>query len=141
MNIDIDILIELKLMDEPYTHYSHGYEVIATTSMHAAQGGVVRAYRSSKFREVEAVKRYGPTVISFQLVTGRKIYSCVDGYIPPGDVETVESINKAFEELYISNRMFMVDLNVEQVRPRGETAKEITNVGIHHQAFSTEAQA
>jgi hypothetical protein len=70
MNIDIALLTETKLnTDDRYTKQYFGYEV-----MNSAQGKVAIAYRSSKFWQVEAVKRCGPDVISFHLVTGLKRY-------------------------------------------------------------------
>jgi hypothetical protein len=49
MNIDNTILTETKLVDNQYTRQYFGCEVIATKARNSDQGGVMIAYRSSKF--------------------------------------------------------------------------------------------
>jgi exonuclease III len=79
MNMDIVLLTETKLTNDQHTKKALGYDVVATKARSKAQGGVVLIYRESKYRTVESVKRFGSDVISFQLATEQKLYSCVGG--------------------------------------------------------------
>jgi exonuclease III len=119
-NVDIGILTDAKLMDYRYTKYSHGYEAIATTAKSKAQGGVALAYRDDEAWQVEAVKRFGPNVIGFELVTCNHRYSCVGGYISPTDSDTIEFIRSAFESTPRIHIIFLGDLNVDLRRLRDD---------------------
>jgi hypothetical protein len=125
VNVDITILTETKLTDDRYIKYSHGYEVIATTSKSSAQGGVALSYRDDEAWQVEAVKRFEPNVIGFELVTGNRRYSCVGGYIPPTDIDTLEAIRTALEATPTGQRIFLGDLNVDLRNLRDDRAKAI----------------
>jgi hypothetical protein len=120
VNWDIAILTETKLTDDRYTKYSHGYEVIATTSKSNAQGGGSLAYCDNKAWQVETVKRFGPNVVGFQLVTGNHRYPRVCGYIPPTDFDTIEFIRSAFESTPQSQMIFLGHLNVDLRRLRDD---------------------
>jgi hypothetical protein len=70
VNVDIAILTETELTDDRCIKYLHVHEVITTTAKYKAQGGVFLAYRDNETWQVEAVKRFGPNVVGFELVTG-----------------------------------------------------------------------
>jgi exonuclease III len=80
LNVDIAILTEVKLTDDRFTNYSHGYGVIATKAKSSAQGGLALVSRSSEAWQLESFERHGPNVIGFELVTGNRRYSCVGVY-------------------------------------------------------------
>jgi hypothetical protein len=82
MNMDIVLLTETKLTNDQHTKKAFGYDVILTKTRSKAQGGVALIYRESEYWTVESVKHFGSDVISCQLETGQKRYSCVGGYIP-----------------------------------------------------------
>jgi hypothetical protein len=92
------------------------------------------AYRSSKFCQVEAVKRNGPNVIGFQLVSDNRRYSCVGGYIPPNDMEAIGNIEAAFREAPRNTIILLGDLNMDLVRPHNDRGMEIAtmvaNLGV-----------
>ena len=69
-NMDLGILQETKLTDGVYTRGSAGYNVIATDAPSRHRGDVALFYRSTPHFVVEAVERYGPNVMVFQVVLG-----------------------------------------------------------------------
>ena len=68
-NMDLGILQETKLTDGVYTRRSAGYSVIATDAPRRHRGGVTIFYRSEPHFVVEAVEKFVPNVIGFQLTT------------------------------------------------------------------------
>ena len=71
-NMDLVILRETKRADGVYTRGSAGYSVIATDAPSRHRGGVAIFYRSEPHFVVEAVEKFGPNVIGFQLATGAR---------------------------------------------------------------------
>ena len=69
-NMNLGILQETKLTDSIYTRGSAGYSVVVTDAPSRHRGGVAIFYRPAPHFAVEAVRKYGPTVIGFQLATG-----------------------------------------------------------------------
>ena len=69
-NMDLGILQETKLTDGIYTRESAGYSVIATDTPSRHGGGVALFYRSEPHFMVEAVEKFGPNVLGFQVATG-----------------------------------------------------------------------
>ena len=69
-NMDLGILQETKLTDGIYTRGSAGYNVIATDALSRHRGGVALFYRSEPHFVVEAVEKFGPNVLGFQLAKG-----------------------------------------------------------------------
>ena len=69
-NMDLGILQETKLTDGIYNRGSSGYSVIATDALSRNRGGVTLFYSSKPHFLVEAVEKFGPNVLGFQLATG-----------------------------------------------------------------------
>jgi exonuclease III len=69
MNVDIGILKEAKLTDGIHTQQSSGYHVYPTSARSHSQGGVALFFHDSAQWQVESIRRFGPNVISCQLVT------------------------------------------------------------------------
>ena len=88
-NMDLGILQETKLTDGIYTRGSAGYSVIATDAPSQHCGGVALFYRSEPHFVVEAVEKFGPNVLGFQLATGARRWYIVGAYIAPKDTETM----------------------------------------------------
>jgi hypothetical protein len=74
------------------------------------------------------VKRFGSDIISFQLETGQKRYSCVGGYTPPKDESIIESIGKAFDSLPKGPMILLGDLNVNLNNPRNNRGFQIATM-------------
>jgi hypothetical protein len=74
------------------------------------------------------VKRFGSDVISFQLATGQKRYSCVWGYIPPKDESIIESIGKAFDSLPKGPIILLGDLSVNLRNARNNCGLQIATM-------------
>ena len=70
VNIDLGIFQETKCTDGIYTRESAGYRVVATDAPSRHRGRVALFYRLSPLFEVEAVREYGPNVLSFKVTTG-----------------------------------------------------------------------
>ena len=71
-NTDLGIFQETKCTDRIYTRESDGYRVVATDAPSQHRGGVALFYRPSPLFAVEAVREYGPNVMSFELATGAR---------------------------------------------------------------------
>ena len=71
-NMDMGILQETKLTDGIYTRGLDGYSVIATDVPSRHRGGVALFYRLEPHFVVEAVEKFVPNVLGFQLATGAR---------------------------------------------------------------------
>ena len=70
--MDLGILQEKKCTYGIYTCESAGYCVVATDAPIRHRGGVALFYRPSPLFAVEAVREYGPNVMSFEVATGAR---------------------------------------------------------------------
>ena len=71
-NIDLGVFQETKCTDGVYTCESAGYRVVATYAPRRHRGGVALFYSPSPLFSVEAVREYGPNVLSFEVATGSR---------------------------------------------------------------------
>ena len=71
-NMDLVILQETKLTDGIYTRGLVGYILVSTDVPSRHRGGVAIFYRLAPHSVVEAVRKFGPNVIGFQLATGER---------------------------------------------------------------------
>ena len=90
VNIDLGIFQETKCTDGIYTRESAGYRVVATDAPSRHRGGVALFYRLSPLFEVEAVREYGPNVLSFKVTTGARRWYIIGCYLAPDDAQTIE---------------------------------------------------
>ena len=88
-NTDLGILQKTKLTDGIYTRGSAGYSVIATDAPSRHLGGVALFYRLEPHFVVEAVEKFGPNVLGFQLATGAWRWYIVGVYIASEDTTTM----------------------------------------------------
>jgi endonuclease/exonuclease/phosphatase family metal-dependent hydrolase len=83
-------------------------------------------YRDSPYWQVESIRRYGPNVISFELVTGSRRIPAVGAYVPPADLSTMEFVNRAMEALPQGLRPLLLgDLNVDLDDLRNDRARSM----------------
>ena len=85
-NMDLGILQETKLTDVIYTRGSDGYSVVATDAPSRHRGGAI-FYRSEPHFAVEAVDKFRPNVIDFQLATEARRWYIVGVYLAPEETE------------------------------------------------------
>ena len=71
-NIDLGVFQETKCTDGVYTCASAGYCVVATDVPSRHRGGVALLYRAEANFALEEVREYGPNVLSFEVVNGRR---------------------------------------------------------------------
>ena len=91
-NIDLGILQETKCTDIVYTRASAGYRVVATDAPSRHRGRIALFYREGADFAVEEVRPYGPNVISFEVVTGRRLWYIIGCYLAPDDARTIERV-------------------------------------------------
>ena len=91
-NMDLGILQETKLTDGIYTRGSAGYSVVATDAPSRHRGGVAIFYRPAPHFAVEAVQKFGPNVIEFQIATGARRRYIVGCYLAPNDTSMMERV-------------------------------------------------
>ena len=97
-NMDLGILQETKLTDGIYTFGSAGYSVVATDAPSRHRGGVTIFHRPAPHFVVEAVRKYGPNVIGFQLATGARRWYIVGCYLAPNDTLKIERVVEALRD-------------------------------------------
>ena len=94
-NIDLGVFQDTKCTDGIYTCASARYRVIATESPSRHHGGVALFYREKAHFAVEEVRNYGPNIISFEVVTGRRRWYIIRCYIAPDDARTTKRVVKS----------------------------------------------
>ena len=124
-NMDMGILQETKLPDGIYTRGSAGYSVLATDAPSRHRGGVAIFYRPAPHFAVEAVRKFRPNVISFQLATGARRCYIVGCYLAPDDTLTIERVVEALRELPKGAELLVAgDLNANLTGPEGDRRAE-----------------
>ena len=94
-NMDLGILQETKLTDGIYTRGSSGYSIVVTNAPSRHRGGVAIFYRPAPHFTVEAVRKFGPNVIGFQLATGTRRWYIMGCYLTPDNTSTIERVVEA----------------------------------------------
>ena len=97
-NMDLGIFQETKCTDEIYTRESAGYRVVATDAPSRHRGRVALLYRLSPLFAVEAVREYGPNVMSFEVATGARRWYIIGCYLAPDDNLTIERVVAALRD-------------------------------------------
>ena len=82
-NLDMGILQETKITDGVYTRASAGYRIVATDAPSRHSGGIAMFYREGAGFAVDKVKPYGPNVLSFEVVSGRRRWYIIGCYLAP----------------------------------------------------------
>ena len=88
-NMDLGIFQEKKCTYGIYTRDSAEYRVVATGALSQHHGGVALLYRPSPLFAVEAVRQYGPNVMSFYLAMGARRRHIIGCYLAPDDTSTI----------------------------------------------------
>ena len=82
-NIDLGVFQETKCTDGIYIRELAEYRIVATDTPSQHHGGVALFYRPSPLFVVEAVREYGPNVLSFEVATGARRGTSSDVTSPP----------------------------------------------------------
>ena len=69
-NLDLSVLQKNKLTDGVYILRSDGYSVVAMDAPSRHHGGVAVFYQESPKFAVDAIQKFGPSIVVFKLVTG-----------------------------------------------------------------------
>ena len=93
---DLGFLMETKVTDGIYTRESSGYSVVALNAPSAHQGGIALFWQPNKSCLVKDPRIWGPNILTFVLVTGSCQFFAVGCYIPPNDLSTATTIEKAW---------------------------------------------
>ena len=124
-NMDLGIFQETKLTDGIYTRGSAGYSVVATNAPSRHCGGVAIFHRSAPYFALEAVLRFGPNVIGFQLATGERRRYVVGCYLAPDNTLTIERVVEALMERPKGAELLVAgDLNINFAAPEGDLREE-----------------
>ena len=91
-NMDLGIFQETKCTDWIYTHESAGYRVVATDQPSRHRGGVALFYRPLPLFKVEAIREYGPNILSLEVATGARWWYIIGCYLAPNDSEMIDWI-------------------------------------------------
>ena len=135
-NMDLGVMQETKITDGVYTRTSAGYRVVATDAPSWHRGGIALFYREGAGFAVEEVRPYGPNVISFEVVTGRRRWYIILCYLAPDDDRTIEQVVMAIGDQPRGTALVVVgDLNTDlgdmKCDGRGtEISAAITEAGL-----------
>ena len=139
-NMDLGIFQETKCTEGIYTCKSVGYSVVATDALSRHRGGVAVFYQPSPLFAVEAVRQFGPNVVSFQLATGAHRWYIIGCYLAPNDTLTKDSVVAALKERPRGTALVVVgDLNKtlddpESDRSGTEIASALMEAGLEDMA-------
>ena len=124
-NMDLDILQETKLTDGIYTRGSAGYSVVAMDAPIRHCGGVAIFHWTAPHFAVEAVRKYGPNVIGFQLATGARRWYIVGCYLARDDTLTIDRVVEALRDRPKGAELLVVgDLNTNLAAPEGDKRED-----------------
>ena len=119
-NMGLGIFQETKVTDGIYTRRSGGYSVVATDTPSRHHGGVAVFHRPEPHFAVEAVQKFGPNVIGFQLVTGARRWYIMGCYLAPNDTSTIERVVEELRERPKGAEMLVAgDMNTNLDEPEG----------------------
>ena len=139
-NMDLGVMQETNITNGIYTRASAGYRVVATDAPSRHRGGIVLFYREGAGFAVEEVRPYGPNVISFEVVTGRRRWYIIGCYFVPDDARTIERVVTAMSDQPRGTVLIVAgDLNTDlgdmEFDGRGtEIAAAITEAGLEDMA-------
>ena len=123
--MDLGILQETKLTDGIYTRGSAGYRAVATNTPSRHRGGIVIFYRSAPNFAVEAVHKFRPNVIGFQLATGARRWYIVGCYLAPDDTSTMERVVEALQSRPGGAELLVAgEFNANLSKPEGDRREE-----------------
>ena len=123
--MDLGIFQETKVTDGIYTRGSAGYSIVATDAPIRHRGGVAVFHWTEPQFAMEAVQKFGPNVIGFQLVTGERRWYIVGCYLAPDYTSTIESFYEALKERpKVAEIMVAGDMNTNLVEPEGDRRGE-----------------
>ena len=91
-NMDLGVMQETNITDGIYTRTSAGYRVVATDAPSRHRGGIALFYREGAGFAVEELRPYGPNIISFEVVTGRRRWYIIGCYLAPDDARTIDQV-------------------------------------------------
>ena len=124
-NMDLGILQETKLTDGIYTRGSDGYSVVATDAPSRHHGRVAMFHRPAPHFAVEAVRKYGPNLIGFQLAMGSRRWYIVGCYLASDNTSTIERFVKALRDQPKGAELMVArDLNTNLASPEGDRREE-----------------
>jgi hypothetical protein len=126
---DLGILMETKVTDRIHTRNSSGYSVVASNTSSAHQGWIALFWRPNKSYVVEDWRIRGSNVLTFVLVTGSCQFFAVGCYIPPNNLNTLMTIEQAWNECPRGHiPLLLGDLNIKLRSPRDERDEQIAKV-------------
>ena len=124
-NMDLDIFQETKVTDGIYTRGLDGCSVVATDTPSWHCGVVAVFHRPSPHFVVEAVQKFGPNIVGFQMEKGERRWYIVGCYLAPDDTLTIESFFAALKERPRGAKLLVVgDFNVNLSEPEGDRRVE-----------------
>ena len=124
-NMDLGIFQKKKVTDGIYTRRSSGYSVVATYAPSRHRGGVAVFHRSAPHFAVEAVHKFGPNVVGFQMTTGERRWYIMGCYLVPDNTSTIESVVTAIKERPRGAELLVAgDFNVNLAEPEGDRRGE-----------------
>ena len=130
-NMDLVILQETKLTDGIYTRGLAEYSIAATDAPSRHRSSVAIFCRLAPHFVVEAVQKFGPNVIRFQLATGARRWFIVVCYLAPDKTSTIERVVEALRDRPNGVELLVAgDLNINLAAPEGDKKEEDITITI-----------
>ena len=74
---------------------------------------------------MEAVQKFGPNVVGFQLATGARRWYIVGCYLAPNETSTIESVIAALKKRPMGDELLVAgDFNANLLEPEGDRRGE-----------------
>ena len=123
--MELGIFQETKVTDGIYTCRLAGYSVNATDALRRHCSGVALFHHPALHFVVEAVHKFGPDVVGFQLATGERRWYIVGCYLSPYDTLTINSAIAALKKYPRGAKPLVAgDFNVNLAEPEGDRRGE-----------------
>ena len=128
--VAVAVLMEMKITDERYPHFTSGFKVLSSKAASQHQGGIALLWREGHPGvEVEAARIVTPNLLTLQHVTGDERFYCMGVYIPPNDTVGVEDLRSAWEACPDGcTPIILGDLNINFRDPRDEREEQIVDL-------------
>ena len=119
-NMDLGIFQEAKLIGGVYTSGLDGYSIVATDALSRHCGRVAVLYWPSPWYAVEAIQKFRPNVVRFQMATEERRWYIIRCYLAPDNNLTIESVVTTPKERPQGAKLQMAgDLNINMKKPEG----------------------
>jgi hypothetical protein len=130
MGVNCAISTKMKKMNNKYPRCTLGFKVISLKATSHSQGGDALLWNEGHASfKVEAANIVTPNLLTFQLITGYKLFYVMGIFIPPNNTTGVDALRAAWASCSAGCiPLVLGDLNVNFEHPWDAREEQITNL-------------